>query len=208
MTVILGVILLGFVLYIFSSSELDTRLFEAHTRIMNSWEILLPTIILTTISVFVLIFIITSYLVIFLSHKIAGPLYKFEIIADQIGSGNFKVNKKLRKKDGFVPLQKAFENMSDNLHGRIMNFKRNFEKIKNTETKLKNAIKTSSFSDAEKNKLLTTIKELMEEYEENLTEFTLREIIPEESSESYYCPVHKWIGKCPELHKGQDSESI
>ena len=205
---ILGVTILGLVLYVFSSSELDTRLFEAHSRIMNSWEILLPTIILTTISVFILVLLITLYLVIYLSHKIAGPLYKFEIIADEIGNGNFNVNVKLRKKDELTPLQTAFENMRDNLHGKIMDFKRNFEKTKNTEEKLKNAIETSTFSETEKNKLSTTVSELITEYEENLNAFTLKEIAPKKSSGPYYCPVHKWIGKCPEFPEGKDSESI
>ena len=205
---VLGVTILGLVLYVFSSSELDTRLFEAHSRIMNSWEILLPTIILTTISVFILVFLITLYMVIFLSHKIAGPLYKFEIIADEIGNGNFNVNVKLRKKDELTPLLTAFENMRDNLHGKIMDFKRNFKKTKNTEEKLKNAIETSTFSETEKNKLSTTVGELITEYEENLNAFTLKEIAPEKSSGPYYCPVHKWIGKCPEFPEGKDSESI
>ena len=205
---ILGVTILGLVLYVFSSSELDTRLFEAHSRIMNSWEILFPTIILTTISVFILVFLITLYLVIYLSHKIAGPLYKFEMIADEIGNGNFKVNVKLRKKDELIPLQTAFENMLDNLHSKIMDFKRNFEKTKNTEKKLINAIETSTFSETEKNKLSTTVNELITEFEENVNAFTLREITPEKSSGPYYCPVHKWIGKCPKFPEGQDSESI
>ena len=205
---ILGVIILGFQLYIFSSSELDTRLFQAHTRIMNSWEILLPTIILTTISVFILVFIITLYMVIYLSHKIAGPLYKFEIIADEIGNGNFKVNVKLRKKDELIPLETAFNNMLDNLHSKIMDFKRNFEKTKNTEKKLINAIKTSTFSEAEKNKLSTTVNELIAEFEENVNAFTLREITQEKPSGPYNCPVHKWIGKCPKFPEDPDSESI
>ena len=205
---IMGVIILGLGLYIFSSSELDTRLFQAHTRIMNSWEILYPTIILAMTSVFILVFFITLYMVIYLSHKIAGPLYKFEIIADEIGNGNFNVNVKLRKKDELTPLQTAFENMRDNLHGKIMDFKRNFEKTKNTEEKLKNAIETSTFSETEKNKLSTTVNELITEFEENLNAFILKEITPEKSSGPYYCPVHKWIGKCPEFPEGQDSESI
>ena len=57
-------------------------------------------------------------------------------------------------------------------------------------------------------KLSTTVGELITEYEENLNAFTLKEIAPEKSSGSYYCPVHKWIGKCPEFPEGKDSESI
>ena len=173
---ILGVIILGFELYIFSSSELDTRLFNAHTRIMNSWEILLPTIILTMISVFILVFVITLFMVIYLSHKIAGPLYKFEMIADEIGNGNFKVNVKLRKNDELIPLQTAFENMIENLQSKIMNFKNNFDKIKIIEKELNNAIQTSELSETDKNSLSTTVEEFITGYEENVNAFTTKGI--------------------------------
>ena len=203
---ILAGLILGFELYIFTSNELDTKLFQAHMRIINTWDILLPTIILTMISVFILVFIITVYMVIYLSHKIAGPLYKFEIISNEIGKGNFKVNVKLRDKDELIPLQNAFENMLENLQGKITNFKRNYEKIKKTEKNLNNAIQTSTLSETDKNTLNTSVKELINEYEENVNAFTLKEITPDKPSGPYNCPVHKWIGKCPAIPEGQDSE--
>ena len=205
---ILGIIFMGFFIYVISSSELETRLSQSHTRIMNSREILLPTIIIAMISVFVLIFLTTLYLVLYLSHKITGPLYKFEIIANEIGNGNFKVNAKLRKKDKFKPLETAIQNMLDNLHGKIMNFKRNFEKTKKNEKKLKDAIETSSFSEVEKNELSTQLNEFIREFEEDLKAFTLKDITKEIPSGPYYCPVHKWIGKCPEFPESHDSDSI
>ncbi len=198
-------LILGFELYIFTSNELDTKLFQAHMRIINTWDILLPTIILTLVSVFILVSVITVYTVIYISHKIAGPLYKFEIIAAEIGKGNFKVHTKLRKKDELIPLQYAFEGMLKNLQGKIMNFKGNYEKIKKMEKKLKNAIQTSTLPETDKNTLATTVKDLIEEYERNVNAFTLKEYNNDKPSGPFNCPVHNEIGECPELKAIKDS---
>ena len=108
---VLGLSALGFLLYFMSSSELDVKLFEAHSRIMSSWEILSPTIFLTIVTAFILIFLITLIMMLAVSHKVAGPLYKFEMVAEQIGKGNFRTNVRLRKKDKVIHLQNALENM-------------------------------------------------------------------------------------------------
>ena len=82
------VIISGVVLYFFASNELETKLYQAHLSIINTLDILLPIIIITSISVVVLLSFITIYTVLYLSHRIAGPLYKFEKITNEIGNGN------------------------------------------------------------------------------------------------------------------------
>ncbi len=172
---ILGGIILGVELYFLASNDLEIKLYQAHLRIINTMDILLPIIIITSISVFILLSIITVYTVLYLSHKIAGPLYKFEKITDEIGHGNLNVNVKLRKKDELLPLQTAFENMIENLKVKIMNFKNNLKAIKAIEKDLNNAIQTSALSKTDKNSLATTVKELITEYEENLNAFTIKD---------------------------------
>ena len=111
---IIGGIIFGVGLYFFASNELGTKLYVAHIAINDTRDILLPAIIFTSIIVFKLLSAVTVYTVLYLSHKIAGPLYKFEIIAAEIGKGNLNVYVKLRGGDELLPLQNAFENMIEN----------------------------------------------------------------------------------------------
>ncbi len=203
---IIGGVILGFVLYYFADNELETKLFHAHMRILNTKDILMPTIILTFISVFILVTLITSYTVLYLSHKIAGPLYKFEKVTEEIGNGNFKVNVKLRKKDELIPLQTAFENMIEKLEIKIIKFKNNFENMKNIEYRLNNAIQTSTLSETDKNTLTTKVNGLITEYKENIDAFTIKDSEPAISSDNFYCPVHDWIGKCPAFPEDQNKK--
>jgi len=173
---IIGGIISGLELYFLASNELETKLYQAHMRIINTMDILLPIVIITSLTVIFLLSIITVYIVLFLSHKIAGPLYKFEKITNEIGNGNLNVNVSLRKKDELLPLQTAFENMIENLQSKIMNFKKNFEEIKIIEKELNNAIQTSELSETDKNSLATAVKEFITDYEENVNAFTTRDI--------------------------------
>ena len=173
---IIGGIISGVGLYYFASNELGTKLYVAHISIKNTSEILLPSIIFTSIIVFILLSIVTVYTVLYLSHKIAGPLYKFENIAEEIGKGNLKVYVKLRERDELLPLQNAFENMIENLKSKIGNFKKNFKKIKKAEKELNNAIQTSTLSATDKESLTSVIKEFMEENKKNLDAFTSKDV--------------------------------
>ncbi|MFC1552560.1 hypothetical protein ACFL6P_08365 [Candidatus Latescibacterota bacterium] len=204
---VIGLCALGFLLYFMSSSELDVKLFEAHSRIMSSWEILSPTIFLTIVTAFILIFIITLIMMLAVSHKLAGPLFKFEMVAEQIGKGNFRTNVRLRKKDKVIHLQNALENMLYNLNGKIKNFKRNYLKIKKMEDDLFNAVNASTLSEEEKAKLVKTMQAHLEEYKSNLDSFTLRELELSKLPEPYRCPIHTFIGICPEYDYAKDRES-
>ena len=65
----------------------------------------------------------------FISHKIAGPLYKFEMIARQIGSGNLQVNTNLRRLDQLKDLSIAFNDMTTGLREKIIAVKNSAKQV-------------------------------------------------------------------------------
>ncbi len=168
---IFGSVITGMGLYFLAANELETRLYTAHMTITNTREILLPTIILTTVIVFILLSLITIYTVLYLSHKIAGPLYKFEKITEEIGKGNLTVDVTLRKKDELIHLQNAFERMLESLQYKIGVLKKNYIIMKRMEYEIKDAIKTSKLSANNKESLVKAVKEFTEEYEDSINVF-------------------------------------
>lgn len=171
---VLGSIITGMGLYFLAANELETRLYTAHMTITNTREILLPTIILTTVIVFILLALITIYTVLYLSHRIAGPLYKFEKITEEIGKGNLTVDVTLRKKDELTHLQNAFERMLESLQSKIGVLKKNCTKMKRMEYEINDAIKTSSLLEKNKDSLVKAVKELTKEYEDSINIFTTK----------------------------------
>jgi methyl-accepting chemotaxis protein len=73
--------------------------------------------------VIVVIFIILSIHSILVSHKIAGPLYRFRQTFQEIIEGNIAKMVKIRKGDFLVNEQTKIEEMMDMLRSRIGNIK-------------------------------------------------------------------------------------
>ena len=173
---IIGIIISGVGIYFLADNELETKLFTAHLTIENTRDLLLPIILFTSLIVLAILSTLTVYTVLYLSHKIAGPLYRFEKITEDIGKGDLNTYVKLRKNDELLPLQTAFENMVENLQNKIVNFKNNFKKFQEIEKKLDNAIHTSTLSEVDKESLASAVKEFTTEYEENVNAFTIKDI--------------------------------
>lgn len=63
--------------------------------------------------IYILIVVIASAVI---SHKIAGPIYKFERICEKISEGDFTQRVFLRKGDALIELQNAFNIMIEKIH--------------------------------------------------------------------------------------------
>lgn len=66
--------------------------------------------------IYILIVVIASAVI---SHKIAGPVYKFEKTCEKISEGDLTQRVFLRKGDSLIELQSAFNNMIEKLHSVI-----------------------------------------------------------------------------------------
>lgn len=58
---------------------------------------------------------ITFMLSIFLSHRIAGPLYKLRRSMEEVAKGNFDLRINFRKNDHFIEMQDTFNDMIQHL---------------------------------------------------------------------------------------------
>ena len=72
--------------------------------------------VLVLLGILQLLFLaITFLLSIFLSHRIAGPLYKLRRGIEDVSKGNFDQRMTFRKNDHFIELQDAFNEMIQHL---------------------------------------------------------------------------------------------
>jgi methyl-accepting chemotaxis protein len=105
--------------------------------INNSLIVVIPTIILICIIVF-------GIASIFLSHRIAGPLFKLERWLKTLSDGDFSTLFKLRRKDELKNFTQVIENVDVELSSRIKKIKELLEKSKaniNNKEELTNNIK-------------------------------------------------------------------
>ncbi len=72
--------------------------------------------VILLLAVLQIVFVAITFLIsIFLSHRIAGPLYKLRKSMEEVSRGNFDARISFRKNDHFVEMQDSFNEMVEHL---------------------------------------------------------------------------------------------
>ena len=138
--------IVGALVYGFSVSQLEDRLVKESKLPLDSNQLgqaLLPGVILAElISIFVVAFIC-----IFVTHTIAGPVYRMERVTHSIGEGDLTNFIKLRPKDELKDLADSMNEMTMGLRNKVILFKETTDKIKAGIEIAKNTKKTDNLDD-------------------------------------------------------------
>lgn len=123
---ILGVFLLillssfcsAMLIYWLTGGDLQAQSQTAHVNIMNAWQRLGLSIFIGNFIAFLVAGTLAVFVVLYASHKIAGPLYRFEVLCEQVGNGQLDTITTLREKDQLQDLAQAFTNMVGQLKSK------------------------------------------------------------------------------------------
>jgi signal transduction histidine kinase len=114
--ILLQVLLTGLfsaVLYLFMDSELKAGLASAHAAYRSLDQMLLPIVGVLAGFSFLLSTVLVTVFVVFLSHRIAGPLHRFRSMLDDLGQRRIPSNSPLRPKDQLGEISESM--------GRVVN---------------------------------------------------------------------------------------
>ena len=93
--VLLSNIISFFMLYYLTSKELESVFFGTHSSV---WVVIKQWIIFSQLYVFIIMTILTFFLVLFSSHRVVGPLKRLERIAKEVSEGKLIQSLTTRKK--------------------------------------------------------------------------------------------------------------
>lgn len=113
--VALGSAIFGIALYLFSKSGLTTCFENSRLIIKSTADYLLPGLLFGALIVTIITAVASSVIVILMTHRIAGPMYRFEKYLNEIGSGRLYSDLKIRKKDQFQNLVGSLNKMTQDL---------------------------------------------------------------------------------------------
>ncbi len=143
--VALGCIVFGIILYALSNETLTTSFENSRLVVKSTADYLLPGLLFGGIIVGILTAIATSVIVVLMTHRVVGPMYRFEKQVEKIGSGELSSDLKIRKKDQFQDFVTAFNKMTDDLNTGVL-------KVVDVSEKLGDLIE--KLSDSSSNELL------------------------------------------------------
>lgn len=134
---LLGVIISTGLLFLFSQDTLTSTFENSKLRIQSTGLAILPSVILTNLITLTLIAIAAVIVTVFISHRIAGPLFRFEKEFKEIGQGDLTKKVVLRKNDQVSAMADSINEMVSELHAKLSSIQQIVEQIRQTASRTK-----------------------------------------------------------------------
>lgn len=125
-------------IYWLTGSDLEAQSQSVHVNIVNAWERLGLSLLIGNAVAVIVTGVLTVFVVLHASHKIAGPLYRFEKLCEQVGNGDLDIRVSLRENDQLAELAQAFSIMVDKLRARQSRDNEQITEINRQVRQLKN----------------------------------------------------------------------
>ncbi len=154
--VALGSAMFGIILYLFSKHTLTTSFENSRLVIKSTADYLFPGLLFGGLIVAIFTALAASVVVMLMTHRIAGPMYRFEKYISEIGSGRFSSDLKIRKKD-------QFQNMAGSLNKMTQDLKLGLIEVNEVSEKLDKLIGQLSDSSSREILLKEDIKRIVSE---------------------------------------------
>lgn len=126
---LIGIIISIGLLFLFSKGTLTSSFEQSRLVIKNTADAILPGVFLSHLIALVLITLLTIVITLLVSHKLAGPLFRFEKELKEIGNGDLSKVVKVRKKDQIKAMADSLNQMRANLQKKILDIKKEVEQI-------------------------------------------------------------------------------
>jgi len=116
-------------LFLFSKGTLTFSFEHSKLVVKDTAFAILPAIILTNIITLVMVTLATIVVVLFISHKIAGPMFRFEQDVKEIGQGNLTKVVRIRHKDQLKDFTDSLNHMTSSLHAKVLETRKEVEQV-------------------------------------------------------------------------------
>lgn len=118
----------GLFLY-FSQASLTSSFHDSRLVIETTALAVLPAVIYTNVISLILITVGTVVVTLFISHKIAGPLYRFEQELKGIAEGDLTTKIRLREKDQISDVAESLNRTVSALREKVLSVKSDVERL-------------------------------------------------------------------------------
>jgi len=124
-----GLLTIG-ILYLLAMRSTTVSVVNSRVVVMTTADFILPILIQTVVVVMILIGLATIAVALLVSHKIAGPLYRFKKVMEALTEGDFSGDFKLRRPDQLQDIANSFNNMIAKIRPELKSLKDNVYSLK------------------------------------------------------------------------------
>ena len=119
LVVLAGVTISTGALFFFSSGTLTSSFQDSRLVIKSTSLAILPVVLYTNLITLGLITLASIAVTLFVSHRLFGPLYRFEMDLKDIGTGNLLKQIRLREKDQLTEVVATINKMTTEIHRKV-----------------------------------------------------------------------------------------
>lgn len=110
--VAIGSIVTGAIVYLFCGHSLTTVFRDSRLKIMSTTDFILPGLVLSAVIVILVVGMATAFMALYVSHRIAGPVYRMRQDLSNFHGGKLGQTFHLRGKDEMKPLARELNEMA------------------------------------------------------------------------------------------------
>lgn len=132
---LVGIAISTGLLFLFSQDTLTSSFHESRLVIKSTGQAILPSVIYTNLITLGLVTLATIVVTLFVSHKIAGPMFRFEKELKQVAEGDLTKRVVLREKDQMTDMAESLNNMISSLHEKLLDIQTDVERIRQSASK-------------------------------------------------------------------------
>ncbi len=125
MIVIGASFLIGAIVFIYAQNSTTVAIEKTKIFAKPTSDFIFPVIALTVLLVSLAAAVSVGFLTLFISHRIAGPVFRLKREIHRLQEGALTANFSIREKDQLKDLANALQEMSDTICGRQLALKKN-----------------------------------------------------------------------------------
>lgn len=118
--VIVGCLFFGVILYVLSTKTLTTSFENSRLVVKSTASYLFPGLLFGGLIVALVTAMVSSIIVMFLTHRIAGPIYRFQRHLDDVGKGDLSRDLRIRRNDQFQSIVNSMNKMTHSLYTGVL----------------------------------------------------------------------------------------
>jgi len=124
-----GLLTVG-ILYILAMHSTTVSIVNSRVVVRTTADFILPILIQTVLGIIIIVSIATIAMTLFVSHKIAGPLYRLKKVMETLAEGDFSSDFRIRRFDQLQDLANAFNAMILKIRTELKALKDNLYALK------------------------------------------------------------------------------
>lgn len=104
---------------------------NTHVVVKNTVDLIYPIVFQSFVISAIFSAIAVAFLSMFMTHKVAGPLYRLQIDVDRIKDGDYRAEFKVRSSDQLIPFAESLSQMSTAVRARSVDLKTEVQDLRN-----------------------------------------------------------------------------